>query len=207
MVPAAGKELRCGVGSGAPWCLCGVRHRSVAKSACVRAAQSCLECRSSRIHYGSVGSVCTLTTVTRAANPTPSLKETIRSPQSPAFCSAGGGPHEEKLRTAQVSVSESRPRPQGAHRMMGWMAPSRHLRAKLVFCRITRNREPSMSEVTTIGLDLAKHVFQVHGIDAQGATVLRKRLRRGQVLAFFSRIPRCLVGLEACATAHYWARE
>src|SRR5262249_7307917 len=67
--------------------------------------------------------------------------------------------------------------------------------------------EPSMSEITTIGLDLAKHVFQVHGIDAEGTTVLRKRLRRGQVLAFFSRIPRCLVGLEACATAHYWARE
>ena len=49
--------------------------------------------------------------------------------------------------------------------------------------------------------------FQVHGIDAQGTTVLRKQLRRGQVLAFFSRIPRCVVGLEACATAHYWARE
>src|ERR1700751_326223 len=64
-----------------------------------------------------------------------------------------------------------------------------------------------MSEITTIGLDLAKHVFQVHGIDAQGTTVARKRLRRGQVLAFFSRIPRCVVGLEACATAHYWARE
>jgi transposase len=64
-----------------------------------------------------------------------------------------------------------------------------------------------MSEITTIGLDLAKHVFQVHGIDAEGTTVLRKRLRRGQVLAFFSRIPRCLVGLEACATAHYWGRE
>jgi transposase len=64
-----------------------------------------------------------------------------------------------------------------------------------------------MSEITTIGLDLAKHVFQVHGIDAQGTTVLRKRLRRGQVLAFFSRIPPCLVGLEACATAHYWGRE
>jgi transposase len=63
-----------------------------------------------------------------------------------------------------------------------------------------------MSEITTIGLDLAKHVFQVHGIDAQGTTVLRKRLRRGQVLAVFSRIPRCVVGLEA-ATAHYWARE
>src|SRR5262249_20612964 len=59
----------------------------------------------------------------------------------------------------------------------------------------------------TIGLDLAKHVFQVHGVDAEGATVLRKQLRRAQVLAFFSRLPSCLVGLEACATAHYWGRE
>ena len=58
-----------------------------------------------------------------------------------------------------------------------------------------------MGEVTTIGLDLAKHVFQVHGVDAEGATVLRKQLRRAQVLTFFSRQPRCLVGLEACATA------
>jgi hypothetical protein len=64
-----------------------------------------------------------------------------------------------------------------------------------------------MSEITTIGLDLAKHVFQVHGIDPEGTTVLRRRLRRNQVLAFFSRLPRCVVGLEACATAHYWARE
>src|SRR5204862_7573851 len=69
------------------------------------------------------------------------------------------------------------------------------------------NREPSMSEITKIGLDLAKHVFQVHGIDAEGTTVLRKRLRRNQVLGFFSRLPRCVVGLEACATAQYWARE
>src|SRR6266700_3479546 len=64
-----------------------------------------------------------------------------------------------------------------------------------------------MGEVTMIGLDLAKHVFQVHGVDAEGATVLRKQLRRAQVLAFFSRLPRCLVGMEACGTAHYWARE
>ena len=49
-----------------------------------------------------------------------------------------------------------------------------------------------MGEVTTIGLDLAKHVFQVHGVDAEGATVLRKQLRRVQVLAFFSRLPPCL---------------
>jgi len=91
--------------------------------------------------------------------------------------------------------------------MMGWMAPLRHRGAKLVLLENHQEREPSMSEITTIGLDLAKHVFQVHGVDAQGTTVLRKRLRRGQVLAFFSRIPRCVVGLEACATAHYWARE
>ena len=64
-----------------------------------------------------------------------------------------------------------------------------------------------MNEITTIGLDLAKHVFQVHGVDASGVTVVRKRLRRSEVLAFFTRLPRCLIGLEACATAHYWARE
>jgi transposase len=64
-----------------------------------------------------------------------------------------------------------------------------------------------MGEVTTIGLDLAKHVFQVHGVDADGVTVLRKQVRRGQLLTFFSRLPRCVIGLEACATAHYWARE
>ena len=64
-----------------------------------------------------------------------------------------------------------------------------------------------MGEVTTIGRGLAKHVFQVHGVDADGGTVLRKSLRRAQVLTFFSRLPPCLVGLEACATAHHWARE
>jgi transposase len=64
-----------------------------------------------------------------------------------------------------------------------------------------------MSEIKTIGLDLAKHVFQVHGVDAAGECVLRKRLRRSQVISFFAQLPRCLVGLEACATAHYWARE
>jgi transposase len=64
-----------------------------------------------------------------------------------------------------------------------------------------------MSEITTIGLDLAKSVFQVHGIDDAGCIVLRKRLRRGQVVTFFAGLAPCLVGLEACATAHYWARE
>ena len=64
-----------------------------------------------------------------------------------------------------------------------------------------------MSEITTIGLDLAKNIFQVHGVDEVGGVVIRKRLRRDQVLAFFAGLPSCLVGMEACATAHYWARE
>src|SRR5262245_33819972 len=107
---------------------------------------------------------------------------------------------------ASKSPNAHRPRRRG-DRMMGWMAPLRHLSAKLLSDRISSEWEPSMGEVTTIGLDLAKHVFQVHGVDAEGATVLRKQLRRAQVLAFFSRLPPCLVGLEACATAHYWTRE
>ena len=64
-----------------------------------------------------------------------------------------------------------------------------------------------MKEVSTIGLDLAKTVFQVHGVDGSGETVVRRQLRRGQVLPFFKRLPPCLVGIEACATSHYWARE
>ena len=62
-------------------------------------------------------------------------------------------------------------------------------------------------QVTTIGLDIAKNVFQVHGIDASEKVVVRKQLRRSQVLAFFKALPPCLVGMEACATAHYWGRE
>ena len=62
-------------------------------------------------------------------------------------------------------------------------------------------------QVTTIGLDIAKNVFQVHGIDAAEKVVVRKQLRRGQVMAFFASLPLCLIGMEACATAHYWARE
>jgi len=64
-----------------------------------------------------------------------------------------------------------------------------------------------MKEVSTIGLDLAKNVFQVHGVDGVGGVVIRRALRRSQVLVWFAKLPRCLVGMEACATAHYWARE
>jgi len=62
-------------------------------------------------------------------------------------------------------------------------------------------------EIAVIGLDLAKHVFQVHGVDAAGRAVLRRKLRRGEVLAFFAKLPRALVGMEACHTAHHWGRE
>src|ERR1700731_2504210 len=62
-------------------------------------------------------------------------------------------------------------------------------------------------QISTIGLDIAKNVFQVHGIDAAGKVVGRKQLRRSQVLAFFKALPPCLIGMEACATGHYWGRE
>lgn len=64
-----------------------------------------------------------------------------------------------------------------------------------------------MTEVTIVGLDLAKRVFQVHGATADGGVAIRKKLSRGQVLAFFADLPPCVVAMEACATAHYWARE
>ena len=61
--------------------------------------------------------------------------------------------------------------------------------------------------ITTIGLDLAKHWFQIYGVNAAGKVVARRRLRRTEVVAFFRRQEPCLVGMEACATAHHWARE
>ena len=64
-----------------------------------------------------------------------------------------------------------------------------------------------MKTVTTIGLDLAKSVLQVHGVDEEGVVVIRRALRRSQVLDFFRRLSPCLVGLEACSSSHYWARE
>jgi transposase len=62
-------------------------------------------------------------------------------------------------------------------------------------------------QIATIGVDLAKRVFQLHGVGPDGAVVLRQKLRRPQMIAFFAKLPPCLIGMEACGTAHYWARE
>ena len=64
-----------------------------------------------------------------------------------------------------------------------------------------------MQTVTTVGLDIAKSVFQVHGIDAKGDVIIRRQLKRRYVLAFFQKLPSCLVGIEACASSHHWSRE
>ena len=64
-----------------------------------------------------------------------------------------------------------------------------------------------MQTVTTIGLDIAKSVFQVHGVDAGGQVIIRRQLKRRYVLAFFQKLSPCLIGIEACASSHHWSRE
>jgi transposase len=69
------------------------------------------------------------------------------------------------------------------------------------------SREASIMKVTTIGIDLAKNVFQVHGIDDHGKAVLKKQIKRDEMAVFFSNLTPCLIGMEACGSAHYWARK
>jgi transposase len=64
-----------------------------------------------------------------------------------------------------------------------------------------------MEKIATIGLDIAKSVFQVHGVDEAGGVVVRRRLTRSRMLPFFAKLPRCLVGIEACNNSHFWARK
>src|SRR5258706_7981148 len=68
-------------------------------------------------------------------------------------------------------------------------------------------RSQSMKTITTIGFDIAKSVFQVHGVDADGDVVVRRQLKRRYVLSFFQKLPPCLIGIEACASSHYLSRE
>src|SRR5713226_6461209 len=83
------------------------------------------------------------------------------------------------------------------------MDPSRFLRQAISFVAVQGG---TSMKVVTIGLDLAKHIFQVHGADAEGRPLLRRRLRRSQVARFFANVPPCVVGMEACCGAHYWSR-
>jgi transposase len=89
---------------------------------------------------------------------------------------------------------------------MGWTPPRRHRCAKVVVLR-DHHGEASVNEVSIIGLDLAKSVFQIHAALADGAVAFRRKLSRSKVLSFFAAQPRCVVAMEACASAHYWARE
>jgi hypothetical protein len=76
-----------------------------------------------------------------------------------------------------------------------------------VLLKPPRFEEPKMQANTTIGLDIAKSVFQVHGVDAEGNVILRRRLKRRYVLAFFQKLFPCPVGIEACGSAHHWSRS
>lgn len=83
---------------------------------------------------------------------------------------------------------------------------SRHRMCQSVAVESHIEGEPSMEKITTIGLDIAKHLFQVHAINDTGAVVARRKLRRDDVVGFFKTLPPCLIGIEACATGHHWAR-
>ena len=90
--------------------------------------------------------------------------------------------------------------------MMGWTAPYGIDCARMRLLR-SQTREPSVNQIIRIGMDTSKHIFQLHGVDAAERPVLRRKLRRNQVLAFFAKLPPAVIGMEACGAAHYWARE
>src|SRR5262252_6804318 len=92
---------------------------------------------------------------------------------------------------------------------MGWTPPL----ATASMCQSGSADQPleprgaSAMKITTIGIDLAKNVFQVHGVDERGRAVLKKQLKRDQMAAFFAKLPACLIGMEACGSSHHWARK
>src|SRR4051812_7403120 len=90
---------------------------------------------------------------------------------------------------------------------MGWTPPpSRHRCARVEVSSNHSTDGSALMKITTVGIDLAKNVFQVHAVDERGKAVLRKQLRRDQVAAHFANLPPCLIGMEACASAHHWGR-
>src|SRR5258708_37629736 len=92
------------------------------------------------------------------------------------------------------------------HGVMVWTAPYGIDCARMRLLR-SQTREPSVDQITRIGMDTSKHIFQLHGVDAAERPVLRRKLRRNEVLAFVAKLPATVIGMEACGAGHYWARE
>src|SRR5260370_36990081 len=89
---------------------------------------------------------------------------------------------------------------------MGWTAPYGIECARMRLLK-SQTREPSVNQIIRSGMDTSKHIFQLHGVDADEGAVLRRKVRRSEVLAFFGKLPPTVIGMEACGAAHYWARE
>src|ERR1700676_5250242 len=89
---------------------------------------------------------------------------------------------------------------------MVWTAPYGISCARMRLLQ-SQTREPSVKQITRIGMDTSRHFFQLHGVDAAERPVLRRKLRRNQGLAFFAKLPPAVIGMEACGAAHYWGRE
>src|SRR6266404_3766023 len=92
------------------------------------------------------------------------------------------------------------------HGVMVWTAPYGIECARMRLLQ-SQTREPSVNQIIRIGMDTSKHIFQLHGVDSAERPVLRRKLRRSEVLAFFAKLPPTVIGMEACGAAHYWARE
>jgi len=92
---------------------------------------------------------------------------------------------------------------------MVWTPPPEmaSLCARVEVSSTTRTGRGGIMNITTIGIDLAKSVFQIHGVEARGKAVLKRQLRRDQMGSFFANLPACLIGMEACASSHHWARK
>jgi Transposase len=130
---------------------------------------------------------------------------------------AGDGPRPLHLRILTLSYRDccnrraagrSLTTPQSGPVLMLWTAPPPA--RKCHGCgavKAPHDSEPHMQAVTTIGLDIAKSVFQIHGVDAAGNVIVRRQLKRRYALPFFQRLPPCLIGIEACASSHHWSRE
>src|ERR1700724_122831 len=90
---------------------------------------------------------------------------------------------------------------------MVWTAPYGIALCQIEVVAKSQTREPSVNQIIRIGMDTSKHFFQLHGVDAAERPVLRRKLRRNEVLGFFAKLPPTVIGMEACGAGHYWARE